>query len=172
LKRRISKDGCDKWDVLFLQGELVPDEFVPKVGLKFDALEDAYEYYCNYTKLVGFDVRKGRKSSDVQWFFCNKERRCDSKNVEKKTEKGSVRIGCKGHLKAKLDKKEGYWYYDIVDLKHNHKLTPNKRMVHFMRSHKCLEDGIKNLMDVMTRAGVPHATQMNVMLDLHGGRDN
>jgi hypothetical protein len=41
-----------------------------------------------------------------------------------------------------------------------------------MRSHKCLEDGIKNLMDVMTRAGVPHATQMNVMLDLHGGRDN
>jgi hypothetical protein len=172
LKRRISKDGCDKWDVLFLQGELVPDEFVPKVGLKFDALEDAYEYYCNYTKLVGFDVRKGRKSSDVQWFFCNKEGRCDSKNVEKKTEKGSVRIGCKGHLKAKLDKKEGYWYYDIVDLKHNHKLTPNKRMVHFMRSHKCLEDGIKNLMDVMTRAGVPHATQMNVMLDLHGGRDN
>jgi hypothetical protein len=45
-------------------------------------------------------------------------------------------------------------------------------MVRFIRSHKCLEDGIKNLVDVMTRAGVPHATQMNVMSDLHGGRDN
>jgi hypothetical protein len=50
----------------------VPDEFVPKVGLKFDALEDAYEYYCNYTKLAGFDVRKGRKSAEVQWFFATR----------------------------------------------------------------------------------------------------
>jgi hypothetical protein len=31
---------------LLLQGDLVP-EFVPKVGLKFNALEDAYEYYCD-----------------------------------------------------------------------------------------------------------------------------
>jgi hypothetical protein len=44
----------------------VPDEFVPKVGLKFDALEDAYEYYCDYAKLAGLDVRKGRKSLEVQ----------------------------------------------------------------------------------------------------------
>jgi hypothetical protein len=59
-------------------------------------------------------------------FFCNKEGRCDSKNIEKKTKKGSARIGCKGHLKAKLDRKGDHWYYDIVDLKHNHKLTPEK----------------------------------------------
>jgi hypothetical protein len=58
-----------------------------------------------------------------------------------------------------------------VDLKHNHKLTPDKQMVQFMCSHKCLEDGIKNLMDIMTRARVPHTTQMNVMSDLLGGRD-
>jgi hypothetical protein len=51
----------------------VPEEFVPKVGLKFNALEDAYEYYYDYAKLAGFDVRNGRKSPEVQWFFCNKE---------------------------------------------------------------------------------------------------
>jgi hypothetical protein len=52
-----------QWDVLVLvlQGDLVPNEFVPKVGLKFDTLEGAYEYYCDYTKLAGFDVRKGRE---------------------------------------------------------------------------------------------------------------
>jgi hypothetical protein len=43
----------------------VSDEFVPKVGLKFDALEDAYEYYCDYAKLAGFDVMKGRNSPEV-----------------------------------------------------------------------------------------------------------
>jgi hypothetical protein len=83
----------------------VPKEFVLKVGLKFNALEDAYEYYCDYAKLAGFDMRKGRNSPEVQWFFCNKESFCDNKSVEKKTKKGSMRTGCKGHLKAKLDKK-------------------------------------------------------------------
>jgi hypothetical protein len=39
---------------------------VSKVGLKFNALDDAYEYYCDYAKLAGFNVRKGRKSSEVQ----------------------------------------------------------------------------------------------------------
>jgi hypothetical protein len=53
----------------------------------------------------GFDMRKGRKSPEVQWFFCDKEGFCDNKSVEKKTKKGSMRTGCKGHLKAKLDKK-------------------------------------------------------------------
>jgi hypothetical protein len=45
-------------------------------------------------------------------------------------------------------------------------------MVRCMCSHKCLEHGIKNLIDVMTRVGVPHAAQMNVISGLHGGRDN
>jgi hypothetical protein len=45
-------------------------------------------------------------------------------------------------------------------------------MVCFMHSHKCLKDWMNNLMDVMTRAGVQHSAQMNMMSDLHGGRDN
>jgi hypothetical protein len=35
-----------------------------------------------------------------------------------------------------------------------------------------MEDGIKNLMNMMTHAGVQHQAQMNVMSELHGGRDN
>jgi hypothetical protein len=42
-------------DVFLMQGEHVPDVFVPKDGMRFD------EFYCDYTKLVGFDVRKSRK---------------------------------------------------------------------------------------------------------------
>jgi hypothetical protein len=45
-------------------------------------------------------------------------------------------------------------------------------MAHFMRAHKSMEDGAKNLMDVMTHARVHHQAQMNVMLELYGGRDN
>jgi hypothetical protein len=35
-----------------------------------------------------------------------------------------------------------------------------------------MEDGVKNLMHVMTRADVPHQAQMNVLSELHGGREN
>jgi hypothetical protein len=34
-----------------------------------------------------------------------------------------------------------------------------------------MEDGVKNLMNVMTWAGVEHQAQMHVMSQLHGGRD-
>jgi hypothetical protein len=37
--------------------------------MKFDELDDAYEYYCDNAKMAGFDVQKGRKSPQVQWFF-------------------------------------------------------------------------------------------------------
>jgi hypothetical protein len=66
--------------------------------------------------MAGFDVWKGRKSPQVQWFFCNKEGYNDSSSVDKQKEKGSVRIGCKGHVKVKLDPKEGCWYFDAIDL--------------------------------------------------------
>jgi hypothetical protein len=54
-----------------------------------------------------------------------------------------MRIGCKACVKVKLDPKLGCWYYDAIDLYHNHQLHPEKRMTHFMRSHKNMEDGIK-----------------------------
>jgi hypothetical protein len=101
------------------------------------------------------------------FFFCNRQGFSETKTMDKQTEKGSLQIGCKGHMKVKQDPKEGCWYLDIVDLKHNHQLHPEKRMVHFMCAHKRMEDGVKNLMDVMTRDGVAHQAQMNVMLKLH-----
>jgi hypothetical protein len=131
--------------------------------MRFDDLDEAYEFYYDYAKLAGFDVRKGRKRTQVSWYMCNKEGFWESKSVDKQTEKGSIRVGCKTEVKVKLDTKGNYWYYDIVTLIHNHKLHPESQMVRFMRSHKNMEDGIKNLMNMMTRVGVQHQAQMNVM---------
>jgi hypothetical protein len=47
----------------------VCEEFISKQYMKFNELDDAYEFYSNYAKMAGFDVRKGRKSPQVQWFF-------------------------------------------------------------------------------------------------------
>jgi hypothetical protein len=104
--------------------------------------------------------------------MCNKEGFWESKSVDKQTEKGSMRVGCKAEVKVKLDTKANNWYYDIVTLIHNHKLHPESRMVRFMRSHKNMEDGIKNVMNMMTHVGVQHQAQMDVVSELHGCRDN
>jgi hypothetical protein len=122
--------------------------------MQFDDLDDAYDYYYNYAKMAGFDVRKGRKSPHVQWLFYNKEGYNDSSSAHKQKEKGSMRIGCKTHVKVKLDPKEGCWYFDAIDLYHNHQLHPEKWMACFMCSYKNMEDGLKNLMEVITQAGV------------------
>jgi hypothetical protein len=108
----------------------------------------------------------------VSWYVCNKQGFCDGDKVDKKTEKGSMQIGCKGHVKVKLDVKGNYWFFDILTLEHNHPLRPKPRMIRFMCAHKVMEDGIKNLMGVMTRAGVQHQAQMIVMSELHGGWDS
>jgi hypothetical protein len=107
----------------------------------------------------------------VQWFFCNKQGYNEPSCADKQKEKGSMRIGCKGHVNVKLDPKEGHWFFDAIDLKHNQQLHPKKRMTRFMRSHKSMEDGVNNLMKVMKRVGVRHQAQMNMMLELYGGRD-
>jgi hypothetical protein len=35
-----------------------------------------------------------------------------------------MRVGCKVEVKVKLDVKANYWYYEIVSLKHNHRMNP------------------------------------------------
>jgi hypothetical protein len=74
-------------------------------------------------------------------------------------------------LKLNLTQKAAIWYFDIVTLNHNHPMSLQQRMVRFMHAHKSMEDGVKNLMDVLTRSGVQHQAQMHVMSELHGGRD-
>jgi hypothetical protein len=79
-----------------------------------------------------------------------------------------MRIGCKGHVKVKLGPKEGCWFFDAIDLKHNHQLHLEKWMTCFKHSHKGMEDRVKTLMEVMTQAEVQHQAQMNMMSELYG----
>jgi hypothetical protein len=48
-----------------IKGPLLPEEFIPKQYMKFDDLNDAYDYNCDYAKMAGFDVWKDRKSPQV-----------------------------------------------------------------------------------------------------------
>jgi hypothetical protein len=68
--------------------------------------------------------RRAGRVHKCNGFLCNKQGYNETNNADKQKEKGSMRIGCKGHVKMILYRKEGYWFFDVIDLKHNHQVHP------------------------------------------------
>jgi hypothetical protein len=66
----------------------VLEVFVLKEGMRFDELDDAYELYCDYAKLLGFDVRKNRKRTQVCGTCATRKDSGQANLLIKKTERG------------------------------------------------------------------------------------
>jgi hypothetical protein len=81
--------------------------FVPRVGHQFSRKDDAYLFYKDYAKRVGFSLRTARTSKETSHCVCNSEGWHDSleKEEQAKIEKGSKRCGCPAYVKVKKDVK-------------------------------------------------------------------
>jgi hypothetical protein len=144
---------------------------VLRVGQQFDSKVDAYLFYKNYVKLVGFSLRAARTSKEPTIVFATekggmipKERR--SQQRQKKVEKMRLPGLCEGQK----DVRQNFWYYDHVQEAHNHNLEPYARMTRYMHTRKHMEEGINDIFNIMTKNGVPHQTALNVMSDLYDGQ--
>ena len=73
----------------------VSEDIKPKVGMSFYSLEEAYEYYVQYAKTCGFNVRKASTKYNnakvaeerevvLKKYFCSKQGRHISKEGEGK----------------------------------------------------------------------------------------
>ncbi|KAJ1279180.1 hypothetical protein BS78_04G135400 [Paspalum vaginatum] len=154
---------------------MVPDICIPVELMEFEDVEDAFQLYKDYAELAGFDVRRYRKTKPSSWYVCNREGQPPKKEEaaqEPKTQKTSFRTGCRAEVRVKYSKEKNVWYFDNVYLDHNHKLQPEARMTTYMRAHKTRDEGIMNLLNIMSSSGVPHQVVVNVMAHLHGGRNN
>ena len=147
---------------------------MPRYMQEFETKDEAYIFFTDYAKLAGFNVRTLRTSKETTEWGCSLSGfHVPKKNEsEKKTEKGSKRCGCNAYVKVKEDRKKRIWFFDHVQLQHNHKLNPSPRMLRFMHSHKHLDEGISDLFTIMTSNGVAHQAALNVMSFLHGDRQN
>uniref|UniRef100_A0A7N0TUD7 Protein FAR1-RELATED SEQUENCE n=2 Tax=Kalanchoe fedtschenkoi TaxID=63787 RepID=A0A7N0TUD7_KALFE len=125
----------------------------PHRELEFESHEDAYSYYKEYAKLVGFGTaklssRRSRASKEFidAKFSCirygNKQQSDDAINP-----RPSPKIGCKASMHVKR-RQTGKWYiYNFVK-DHNHELLPEQ--AHFFRSHRNV-DSIKNDLRIRKR---------------------
>ena len=125
-----------------------------QVGMSFDNVESAEEFYKSYARAIGFDVRIGQQKLDdnglVQWkrYLCArqgyKQKKDDvpvdpSKKKVKRTRE--TRCGCEAYIYVKRNS-EGKYQISALYEDHNHDLvTPSK--LHLLRSNRFVSEKTK-----------------------------
>ncbi|KAH9658300.1 protein FAR1-RELATED SEQUENCE [Citrus sinensis] len=117
---------------------------------QFDSVEDADAWYINYSRLVGFSVRKNklRRSKSgritIRRWVCNlkgyrAERYLANDNIVREP-RPITRTGCKASFRVNYDNSSGKYTVTEFRTEHNHPLTsPNE--VHLLRSHWHVSEG-------------------------------
>ncbi|KAK2402304.1 protein FAR1-RELATED SEQUENCE [Trifolium repens] len=147
-------DCVDEWvnnvheqNVQHGQENIVDSE--PHLEMKFDSEAAAYEFYNEYSKRIGFGIRreyvnKSKKDGVLtsRRFTCFKE---DIRGVDKRRQpkgerhRAETRTGCQARMVISLDRKiEKYKVVDFV-AQHNHPLQPQE-YVHMIRSHRRISE--------------------------------
>ncbi|KAF5446510.1 hypothetical protein F2P56_032133 [Juglans regia] len=122
-------------------------DWIPKMGMEFDTLEEAWKHWEKYGKHMGFNVRKhfANKSKidgeiTSRGFVCSKEgvRQTDKRNYQ--THREETRTNCSVRLSVNLDREtRKYKVYDFV-LEHNHILCPPENMGQLDRNMSGVQD--------------------------------
>lgn len=172
---------------------------VPLEGAKFVSIDQAYDFYKDYGKRAGFDVRKGGhyKPKDgeppsLKWFVCSKEginpepKEAANKpkevisdvsdftmdeNVEVKQtrNRGSSRCGCLAKIRIKKIPGGLYRVYTFIE-GHNHPLVAEKDMI-FMKSSRELGFTKQHFLFQASNANFGPSTGFKLLKQLCGGFD-
>ncbi len=158
------------------QGPCVPPHMVPTKGMAFPTYDDPYNFYKTYAYHAGFDIKKSRTHKSIHEVCCTREGKHVSKvaDCDRERKKPSKKMGCKAYVKLRHNH-DGVVLssvqYDVVELQHNHPLTPSPSAVKHMRAHKNHDDTAMKIVDTMQESHVPQSCIMGVLYDLHGGLD-
>ncbi|KAK7858772.1 protein far1-related sequence 4 [Quercus suber] len=134
----------------------------PRGDMEFDSHEDAYTFYKEYAKSVGFGTAKlsSRRSRASREFidakfscirYGNKQQSDDAINP-----RPSPKIGCKASMHVKR-RQNGKWYIYSFVKEHNHELLPAQ--AHFFRSHRNA-DPLKNDVRVRRRKNLAAVSKL------------
>ncbi|CAN6181097.1 unnamed protein product [Urochloa humidicola] len=142
------------------------DSLKPAVGMIFQDIDSAKEFYTAYAAYVGFPVRVGQhklKNGLVmnQRFYCSREGFRSSKDEaqseidcskKRKCERKITRCGCLAMIALKRTKDSKYIITTFVE-DHTHALvSPNKQ--HLIRSNREVGEKVKNTLFNFHRASI------------------
>ncbi|XP_016163445.1 protein FAR1-RELATED SEQUENCE 5-like [Arachis ipaensis] len=123
----------------------IPMEEISYVGLRFNSLQRAQEFYSNYAKKVGFVTRirntnfdKTRKELKVpinQSIHCNREGYRESRVKAAMRVKRITTVGCKARMYVMLDRHNDNWLVTKLELKYTHACSA-EQAVHYSEYRK------------------------------------
>ncbi|KAJ4748810.1 Protein FAR1-RELATED SEQUENCE 6 [Rhynchospora pubera] len=115
----------------------------PKLGMRFDTMDEAYEYYLAYGYRNGFGVTKRNfhTRNGVRYRYtlmCYKGGKPKNKPGLKVRRRLVAKTDCKAVMVVKFNNLQGNWEVVFLELEHNHPCNPE--MVRFMMCFKDLPD--------------------------------
>ncbi|XWS37367.1 hypothetical protein CRYUN_Cryun19dG0037000 [Craigia yunnanensis] len=147
----IDSDGYDTassesiWDEMQQQSKMKINYEIriraPEPGMEFSSEEDAYKFYKDYAKAIGFSVRKGKyqRSSDgtirKRNFLCSSEGfRLNKPNSNAvRYRRKETRTGCEAMVQITNENKT--WIISRLVLEHNHNLKASSQSYIGSRTH-------------------------------------
>ncbi|KAJ1426056.1 FAR1 DNA-binding domain [Sesbania bispinosa] len=147
-------------------------------GLEFDTEEDAYDFYREYAKFIGFSVRKGdvyrncNGTITMRQLVCNREGERSEKHLNRtdriREAKALTRTECKARLRVSLDYRSRKWRVGIFEPAHNHELTLAS-MIHLLPAYRGLSVADKAQVDGLHHYGVRTCHIMGHIMGQKGG---
>ncbi|XP_038701025.1 protein FAR1-RELATED SEQUENCE 5-like [Tripterygium wilfordii] len=152
----------------------------PEIGLEFNTLDEAWNYWIDYGKHMGFSVRKAfvnksKKDGRVttRGFVCSKEgvRRVDQRQLSPDSHRDETRTNCPVKLSLSLVQDSGkYRVYEFV-ADHNH-LLHLANTTYMMRSQRNISEVQGFEIDLACSAGIKLKKAHELMSRQAGGRSN
>lgn len=112
------------------------DDLKPVVGMKFETIEDGYEFYKRYASACGFNVRKSTKDTmprskvvKFQYFLCSCEGYKSHKKSKTSKKTLDTRCGCKAKIIVKYCDKDGKYEVSTFVEGHSHNLYSHSQLL-------------------------------------------
>ncbi|XP_058746145.1 protein FAR1-RELATED SEQUENCE 5-like [Vicia villosa] len=142
------------------QINIVAEENIePYVGMEFDSLEKATDFYRLFSKAKGFGIRTRSSKANYCILVCVREGKLPVKstndnNVEVKKKCSTMRMGCQASLTISKENNSHMWTVKSYDNNHNHVMASPKS-VSYLRCHKNMNSAAKNLIEKFSEEGLP-----------------
>ena len=97
----------------------------PKLGKEFGCYESAYQWYTEYGRTVGFDVRKNLTKTNSKGIVTRVIYCCSKEGFKKEIEAKSysqpiTRVGCKAHMTCQIQKNGKFRMKAIITIWFEH----------------------------------------------------
>ncbi|KAK2420433.1 FRS (FAR1 Related Sequences) transcription factor family [Trifolium repens] len=154
--------------------DLEVDGKEPYVGMEFGSQENAYSFYSDYAKVVGFGIStKHSRRSKVSKQFIDVTYACTRYGKKRESiaqnPRPCLKVECEASFRIKRNC-DGNWIVHNFIKDHNHELFP--AYAHYFPCHRGINKAQKHYIETLQHAGVRTSQIYDAMAKQHGGYEN